>query len=99
MARPLLRRSRAEYCRAASPGQGHAGAERHQEAQALGERQQGRGGDQHILAAAAGWQQDAMIAELVGCLRDLAQAAVVHRPAALGRAQVVAIPASRQDTT
>ena len=45
----------------------------HEEAQALGQRDEGAGDDPAVLAAAARGQQDAVIAELVHGLRYLAQ--------------------------
>ena len=60
-----------------------AGPHRDQESQPLGQRRQRRRDHPGILAAAPGRQQHAVIAELVGGLRDLAQIVEVHLAAAV----------------
>ena len=81
---------------------GHGGrlqarADGDQEAQPLGQRRQGRGDDPAVLAGAAGRQQHAVVAEIVGRLGDLAQIGEVDLPGALAGAEIAAVAMGRQE--
>ncbi|MCY1302976.1 hypothetical protein D9M70_526630 [compost metagenome] len=72
-------------------------AQRDEELQALGDRDQ-RGGDQPgILAGTSGGNQHTAEAEAVGGLGDLLQVAVVDRAGALGGAKVVPVAVGGQE--
>ncbi len=66
-------------------------AQGHQELQAFGNRDQGRGHQPGILAGTPGGYQHAAEPQAVGRLGNLLQVAMVHRPGALRGAQVFAI--------
>ena len=74
-----------------------AGTDGDQESQSLGEGRQRRGHDPGVLAAAAGRQEHAEIAEAVGRLRHLLQIGEVDGPAADRRAEIAAVAVRRQE--
>jgi hypothetical protein len=73
------------------------GPDSHEIAQPLRERRDARGHDPGILAASARRQQHAIIAELIGGLRDLAEIVEVHLAATLRRAEIAAVAMGRQE--
>src|SRR5690606_2747984 len=73
------------------------GAQRHQELEMPGHRNQRSGYQPGVLAGAAGGDEHAAVAELVGGLGDLLQIAVIHGAGALGGAQIATVAVGGQE--
>jgi hypothetical protein len=82
--------------RAASVG-GCSPGDRHQIAQAAGQRRQRRGHQPGVFAAFPGRDQHAVVAEAVGRQRHLLQIRQIDRASALGGAQIAAIAVGGQN--
>ena len=83
--------------RAATRRRLQARPHRDEEAELLRRGEERRGDDPGILAALAGRQQHAEVAELVGGRGDLAKVGEIGGAAADGRAEVPAVPMGRQE--
>ncbi len=94
--RPPDRRSSVAVMRAATVGGCSPGLTATRKLQPLGRGQHRRGDDPGILAAPSGRQQHAVVAELIGGLRDLPEIGQVGGAAADCRAEIPAVPMGRQ---
>ena len=74
-----------------------AGADGDQVTQVFGLRRHRGSDDPAILAGAAGWEQHAVIAQLVGGLGDLREIRQVDRAAALRGAEIAAVAMGGQE--